>query len=304
MVMHHFCSTPGAPGFTESKPYLSAVEERLSYEGIRMLFREETESMGYLKDQRLTKPADLPPAEAVELVCKEGKIRFIKLPEHFPDTCYVMFGKIVSIHMNEPVVPKLLNTGRQVLRVDGPMKGKEYGPGDMDTVKIPTKEGFHKLYRHPCYEHFVECPGSMIEVFLIRGGLIRFNLYNVAPIGEAIFRRSKVFENAFDLLIGGSDVIPAQGDYTLENISDGALICDPVLHAALMRQACIYLVGGEMNQICAYKVTFSYLGEERGRDTFFDAGLNSGQTAYDYNHRFFRDVDLSEILGDVADAEP
>ena len=112
-------------------------------------------------------------------------------------------------------------------------------------------------------------------------------MINIADIYSVLFRKSTVYENSLDLVVDYGLGLQL-GDYQLPKFSDGLVIYDPVLHAALRQQASIMTVGNAYDGKFLYVVTYKYFNDKRFQDTFVDIDKHSGISNVEYNRNLFK----------------
>lgn len=271
---------------------LTKEEAAMSLERRNCILAEELQNFGFLRDFRLAKKDTLPPIQQISLNFRDGNIQFTKLPKGLQEITLVLADGKLDIFTAAFPHPELAFPNRQHIQIPSPDVKKIYDLRLLapDGSKIDLSgEGNLNLYNSVTdTSHYELLHGSLINVTIFQDGYLRVDTLNV-ECNSLIFRASSLFENAFDVVVGGEEMQP--GDIFIANMQSGMVFRHSSLAAALKNQALLGasdVNGGIFYGFCAFT---SYAPELTESGILIDAeklrGSNSHECNLDYVSTIF-----------------
>ena len=238
-------------------------EKNLSLEDRDAIVVDELKNLGFIRNNRLVKEADVPLHKEIKLEFEDGIFKVVSLPEHTTSIFLVNTDDKPDIFLEGPALLKTIYPNREVVEIKNPRESYPYDLNELaeNAKKMGLAGKGEIIYTNTISSpsHFRTIKGSLIDVILLKDGNIRIDLINLL-CKTLSFSPSKSFENALDICVDSPPII---GDIFLTGIKNGLVINHPILAQALKLQAEIGPLDRNKGTFVAH-ASFFYSPEEYG----------------------------------------
>ena len=247
----------------------------------------EVKRTGFVSNVWLIDSSRLVYPEKITIEHQDGKITFKNLKHTIPALYFVLGPSNVMITTVESgAIPSLCKN--KVIKLNNVENGSTYY-----LREYLNNNEIEKWFDENGEFVFSNCQGgsiylkkeiNTIDVYLAKNGHIAFDVNNQNSEVNVVFRLSDTYEQALDLILINDENDIKEGDAIIEKVHTGKAIYNPILWAALSKQA-IICNSTEMGVM--YGAVSFIQNDAVDKTVYHDLYKVQQKSSIEYNQEFF-----------------